>query len=63
MEIIDGSKVECSRCEEVIPLEDAVNLEQEGSKAMDKPLCEDCLEVVGVPRGYSLERDISYLKR
>lgn len=63
MKIIDGNKIECSRCEDVIPLEDAVNLEKKNDKTMEKPLCEECLAAVGVPRGYELERDITYLER
>lgn len=63
MEIIDGTKVRCSRCDDVISLEDAVSLEKENDKAVEKPLCADCLSIVGVPKGYYLERDISYLAR
>jgi hypothetical protein len=63
MEIIDGTKTECSRCEEVVHLSEAVVLERRNNKAMEKPLCEECLEAVGVPKGYELERDVSYLER
>ena len=63
MEIIDGNKIECSRCEDIITLENAVVLEKENDKALEKPLCEGCLSIVGVPKGYYLERDITYLER
>lgn len=63
MKIIDGTKVTCSRCDEIISLDDAVVLEKENDKAVEKPLCSDCLSIIGVPAGYYLERDISYLKR
>jgi NAD-dependent SIR2 family protein deacetylase len=63
MEIIDGDKIQCSRCETVIPLSEAVVLERQHNKDMEKPLCEDCLQKVGVPKGYELERDVTYLER
>ena len=62
MEILDGNRIECSKCEDVVDLEDAVGLDKD-SRAMFKPLCEDCLEEVGVPMGFSLERDITYFAR
>jgi len=61
MKILEGNRIECSRCGEVIPLEDAVGLNK--SKSIFKPLCADCLGAIGVPRGYELERDITYLAR
>mgnify|MGYP005858466521 CR=1 FL=1 len=61
MKILEGNRIECSRCEEVIPLEDAVGLNK--SKSVFKPLCSDCLGAIGVPQGYELERDITYLTR
>ncbi len=61
MEILEGNRVECSKCEEVIDLEDAVGLNK--SRSIFKPLCHDCLGDIGVPRGYDLERDITYLSR
>ena len=30
---------------------------------MEKPLCESCFEKVGVPKGYEVERDVTYLER
>lgn len=63
MNIIDGTNVECSRCGEIVPLEAAVNLQKRHNRAFNRPLCEECLATVGVPKGYVLERDISYLKR
>ncbi len=62
MEILDGNRIECSRCEEVVDLEDAVGLDKD-SRAMFKPLCEDCIEKVGCPPGFTLERDITYFAR
>jgi len=62
MEILEGNRIECSRCEEVIDLEDAVGLNKQ-TRAMFKPLCGDCLESVGVPQGWELERDITYFAR
>lgn len=61
MKILEGNWIECSRCGEVISLEDAVGLNK--SKSIFKPLCADCLGAIGVPRGYELERDITYLAR
>ncbi len=63
MEIIDGDKTRCSRCDAVVPLADAVVLERQHNKDMEKPLCEECLGVVGVPKGYEVERDVTYLER
>ncbi len=61
MEIIDGDKTVCSRCDEVILLADANVLGKQNNRTYAKPLCNDCLKKVGVPRGYELERDVSYL--
>ncbi len=63
MRIIDGDKTECTRCEVVIPLADAAVLERKHNKDMEKTLCGDCLESIGVPQGYEVERDLSYLER
>lgn len=63
MEIIDGDKTVCSRCDATVPLADAVVLERQNNKDMEKPLCEGCLAVVGVPKGYEVERDVTYLER
>lgn len=63
MNIIDGDKIECSRCDDVISLDDANILGKEHNVSYAKPLCDDCLKLVGVPKGYELERDASYLKR
>ncbi|MFW6321058.1 MAG: hypothetical protein ACOC0Z_04350 [Halohasta sp.] len=62
MEILEGNRIECSKCEEVIDLEDAVGLNKK-TRSMFKPLCGDCLESVGVPAGWELERDITYFAR
>lgn len=62
MEILDGNRIECSKCEEVIDLEDAVGLNKQ-TRSMFKPLCTDCLEKVGCPPGFELERDITYFAR
>ncbi|MFO7832744.1 MAG: hypothetical protein R6V31_01490 [Halohasta sp.] len=62
MEILDGNRIECSKCGDVIDLEDAVGIDKD-SRAMFKPLCKDCLEDVGVPPGWTLERDITYFAR
>jgi len=61
MEILEGDRIECSRCEDILELEDAVGLNK--SKSIFKPLCSDCLAAIGVPQGYELERDITYLAR
>ncbi len=61
MEILSGNRVACSRCDEILALEDAVGLNK--SKSLFKPLCHDCLGAIGVPKGYDLERDITYLGR
>ena len=61
MEILEGKQIECSRYGDVIPLEDAVGINK--SKSIFKPLCVGCLSAIGVPRGYELERDITYLAR
>lgn len=63
MEIIDGNKTRCERCEDVLELEDAVALEKINNKHYLKILCSDCLGIIGVPNGYELERDITYLAR
>ncbi len=63
MKIVDGDKAECDRCEEVLPLEDVSLLEKETNRAYEKVLCGECLGAVGVPRGYTLRRDITHLRR
>jgi uncharacterized protein YlaI len=63
MEIIDGDKVECSRCDEVTLLDDVNILGKTNNRTYAKPVCDDCLDNIGVPRGYELERDVSYLKQ
>ncbi len=61
MEIIDGDKIQCSRCDDIILIADANVLGKQNNRTYAKPLCDDCLQKVGVPRGYELERDVSYL--
>ncbi|WP_323170928.1 hypothetical protein [Natrialba sp. PRR66] len=62
MNIVDGDKIECSRCDELVLLDNANILGKSNNRTYAKPLCDECLENVGVPRGYELERDVSYLK-
>lgn len=61
MDIIDGEKIECSRCDTVVMLEDANVLGKRDNRTYAKPICDDCLDYIGVPKGYELERDVSYL--
>lgn len=63
MKVIDGDKTQCDKCEEELSLDDAVALEKINNKQYLKILCSDCLESIGVPNGYELERDITYFKR
>lgn len=63
MEIIEGNKTRCSRCDSVIALADTVVLERKNNKDMEKPLCDECFGAVGVPKGYEVERDVTYLER
>ncbi|MWV63917.1 hypothetical protein GRS48_03635 [Halorubrum sp. JWXQ-INN 858] len=63
MEIVDGDKAECDRCESVFPLEDVSLLEKETNRAYEKVLCEPCLAAIGVPKGYTLRRDVTHLGR
>jgi len=61
MKIVDGDKAECDRCESVFPIEDVSLLEKETNRDYERVLCEECLGAVGVPKGYTLRRDISHL--
>ncbi|WP_435096278.1 hypothetical protein [Halorubrum sp. N11] len=61
MNIVDGDKIECDRCDSVFPIEDVSLLEKETNRDYERVLCEDCLGAVGVPKGYTLRRDISHL--
>lgn len=61
VDITDDNQIRCSRCDEYISLDDAVAIEK--GVSIVKPLCHDCLGVIGVPKGYELSRDLSYLKR
>ena len=63
MKIVDGDKAECDRCESVFPLADVSLLEKETNRDYERVLCGECLKIVGVPRGYTLRRDITHLAR
>ncbi|MFC6753974.1 hypothetical protein [Halorubrum tibetense] len=63
MKIVDGDKAECARCESIFPLESVSLLEKDTNRDYERVLCEACLSAVGVPRGYSLRRDITHLGR
>jgi len=63
MKIVDGDKAECDRCESVFPLADVSLLEKETNRDYERVLCEGCLKTVGVPRGYTLRRDITHLAK
>ncbi len=63
MKVIDDDKTKCDKCDKVFKLDDVVALEKRHNKQYLKILCSDCLSIVGVPQGYTLERDITYLKR
>ncbi len=62
MEILEGNRIECSKCGDIIALEDAVGLNKT-TRSMFKPLCTDCLGEIGCPQGFELERDITYFAR
>jgi hypothetical protein len=61
MKIVDGDMIECVRCESVFPIADVSLLEKETNRDYERVLCAECLRVVGVPKGYTLRRDISHL--
>lgn len=61
MKIVDGDMAECDRCESVFPLEEVSLLEKETNRNYERVLCASCLGTVGVPRGYSLRRDVTHL--
>ncbi len=61
MKIVDGDTVECDRCESVFSLADVSLLEKETNRDYERVLCADCLGDIGVPRGYTLRRDITHL--
>ncbi len=63
MKIVDGDTAECDRCGDVFGLADVSLLEKETNRAYEKVLCGECLGAVGVPRGYSLRRDVTHLRR
>lgn len=53
---------ECSHCGDSVPAADAVMLTPKGDKSLWRYLCPDCLEEMGVPQGYVIDRDISFLR-
>lgn len=59
----DATTAECSRCEEAVPISDAAMLVQERNKALWRIMCPDCLADIGVPKGYTIKRDIAHLFR
>jgi len=63
MNIVDGDNVECDRCGSVLPIGGVSLLEKETNRDYERALCEECLGAVGVPKGYTLRRDISHLAR
>lgn len=54
MATTSGSEYECTRCGETVSGDDAVQLKR--GHAVSKILCSPCLEAVGVPPGYELNR-------
>lgn len=61
-EDIDSKSIDCDRCGKPVPIDDATQLEKKDNKALWKILCPDCLSAVGVPKGYTLQRDLSHLE-
>lgn len=57
-----SNSIECDRCGVSVPIADASQLEKKDNKALWKILCPDCLRAVGVPSGYTLQRDLSHLE-
>lgn len=54
--------VECSSCAATVTAEDAALLTAENSKGVWRYLCPDCLADLHVPKGYTLTRDLSFLR-
>lgn len=58
----DKASVECSHCGRAVSIEDASLLEKRGSKGLWRYLCPACLDEMSVPQGYTLKRDLSFLR-
>lgn len=58
----EPTTVDCDRCGEAVSVADASQLEKQDNKALWKILCPDCLRAIGVPDGYTLDRDLSHLE-
>lgn len=54
--------VECSSCATTITVDDAALLTAENSKGVWRYLCPDCLADLHVPKGYTLDRDLTFLR-
>lgn len=54
--------VECSSCGADVPIDDASMLTAKRSKAVWRYLCPDCLADLSVPKGYTVKRDLSFLR-
>ena len=61
MEIVDGDTAEFDRCESEFPPGEVSLLEKETNLNYERVPCASYLDAVGVPRGYSLRRDVTYL--
>lgn len=57
----DGT-VQCSSCATTVTADDAALLTAENSKGVWRYLCPDCLADLHVPKGYTLNRDLSFLR-
>ena len=51
--------IECSRCEDEVGLDAAVELRQKSDPNYSKRICSDCLGEITVPSGYTVVRDVS----
>lgn len=51
--------IECSRCGETVPTDNAVELRNDRDMQYRKRICGDCLKEIAVPPGYSIVRDFA----
>lgn len=51
--------VTCNRCEENVPLEEALEIRNERDPNYRKIICADCFEQLSVPEGYTVHRDVA----
>ena len=58
-----AQRIECTRCEETVPVGEAVEIRHAANRRYRKRVCGDCLDEIAIPPDFKVRRELSPTSR